>query len=263
MFDNIAESYYSFTPALPEKYIDLLNETFLVQQNDSIIDLGCGSGELALKFAKWSTSVEGVDVSNKMISMARQKDINNKVRWIKASADEFDFGKSKYKLIFAFEAFHLFSKQQEIIRRCTKGLKQDGSLCIGWATYEWEPWLRRIIIEVFASYGVHWDEWGNWTCPTFPTQLAEVNGTLGFPLKKHVAIETTTSIKDIINYLFSISKTAFLDDSLKLKISQELQAKFMQVFPSGRSEGKTYYNIIYSTNYSLSKSKFKSSYLTI
>ncbi|MEK7572109.1 MAG: methyltransferase domain-containing protein [Patescibacteria group bacterium] len=73
-FDPIAEGYYNSTPAIPQQYLNLLQKTFHILPEDRIIDLGCGSGELALTFAKQSSFVEGLDASGKMIEMAKEKD---------------------------------------------------------------------------------------------------------------------------------------------------------------------------------------------
>jgi ubiquinone/menaquinone biosynthesis C-methylase UbiE len=263
MFDTLAESYYSFVPSLPKEYIELLKKTFLLKQESKIIDLGCGSGDLALAISNYSSFVEGVDVSGKMIEMAKEKDKNKRVKWIEASVDGFDFQEDKYKLIFAFESFHLFTSQEQLIKSCVRSLKKDGSLCIGWAEYEWEPILRASIIEVFTAYGVLWEEWGIWTCPKLATQIADTGVGLNSPKKKTIVMRTSTPIMQIINYLFSISLTAYLNKSLKAKITEELLDKFTKIFPSGVSEGYSYYNILYSSNNYISKSNFSQNYLEV
>lgn len=245
VFDNIAEDYYTFTPALPEEYIKLLQKTFQITSKDHIIDLGCGSGDLALNFAKYSSFVEGIDISKTMIDMAKKKDIQEKVTWIHKSVSEFDFGIEKYNLIFSFESFHLLPNQKELIQRFAQALKPDGILCIGWAMYAFDPPLKDIIEKTFANHGIPWDDWGAWTCPMFSEMVRVSNTGLSFPKQKSIKVKSHISTKAILNYFFSVSKTAHLNEHIKQKISQELSKGISEIYPSGESVGYDQYTIIY------------------
>lgn len=242
LFDGIAKSYYSFTPVLPEKYIHLLQKTFHIAKNDSILDLGCGSGDLVLFLEKYSSFLQGIDESKTMIAMAEGKDTEKKATWIHKSVDNFDFGEEKYDLIISFESFHLFSNQSELIKKCARALKPGGALCIGWATYEWELQLQHSITETLSQYGIVWDY--AWTCPKFSTLVTEVD--FSRPQQNSVIVEAKTPITTIVEYLFSVNYTALVNDELKHTISQELLKKFTQVYPSGESAGKARYTIKYA-----------------
>lgn len=244
-FNKIAKAYYSSTPTIPQKYTDLLQETFQTKPEDRIIDLGCGSGDIALMFAKKSSFVEGIDSSKTMIEMAQKKDAHQKVTWIYKSVDDFNFESEKYQLIFTYEAFHLFQNHVSLIKKCSKALKPGGFLGIGWTMYEWDFPLKQAIKETFADHGIFRGEWGLWTCPKFPADVIASKTDLTVPLKKTIGIKSQTPVSVITNYILNNSKSTFLSNDLKSKIAKDLEKRFLKIYPSGESHGYTRYSLMY------------------
>lgn len=245
-FDTIAEAYYSSTPNIPQEYIKLLQETFHISSEDRIIDLGCGSGDLALTFANKTSFVEGLDASKTMISMAEEKDKDKKVKWIHKNTEDFDLGQEKYDLIFSYESFHLFRNHKKLIKQCARALKPGKYLGLGWVVYEWDIPLKDAIYETFAKYGIARGEWGLWTCPQFAEDVQEATTELAIPEKKELKISTQTPIHVIVNYILSISKSASLNEEIKAKIARDLEKRFLEIYPSGKSDGYTVYSLVFS-----------------
>ncbi len=245
-FENIVKSYYKFTPVLPEKYIRLILETFEISANDKIIDLGCGSGDLTLALNKHASSVEGIDISKTMITKAREKDKNKQVTWIQDSVENFDLGEEKYNLIISFESFHLFPRQKELIQRCAKALKPGGFLSIGWRMYEWDIPLKKAIKETFDAYGIDRGEWGLWTCPTFFHDIEMSKTDLKAPQQRKIAIKTKTSIDVIANNVLNNSRSAHIHNDRKKELQKALRKSFLEIYPSGQSDGYTEFVLMYA-----------------
>lgn len=246
-FDKIAVSYYSSVPDIPQRYINLLQRTFNIQSSDSVIDLGCGSGDLTLSLAKKSSFVTGVDSSKTMIKMAQGKDKNNLARWINSPVENFDFGKEKYDLILSYESFHLFSNKKQLIKRFADALKKNGALCIGWAMYAFDYPLKSTIEEIFEAHGRPWKDWGAWTCPDFSVLINESNVDLSEIRQKRIVVKAKISTDKIIDYFFSVSKTASLSDIEKKRIVEDLKERITKIYPSGESIGYNEYSIKYCT----------------
>ena len=246
LFDSIAEVYYTHTPALPDKYIQLLITTFNIESNTKIIDLGCGSGDLAIAFSKFSSFIEGIDISKTMIEMAKKKDENNKVTWIHKPVDDFEYGENNYDLIISFESFHLFPNQKELIRKCVNALKPGGSLCLGWRTFAFDYKLKTVMEESFAKYNLNYG-WGYWTCDNFPSIVSNFKHELSLLHKKNIYIKSKISNETMLTYLLNVSNAAYLEDKLKKKITIELSKGISKIYPSGKGIGNDEYTIQYCT----------------
>jgi ubiquinone/menaquinone biosynthesis C-methylase UbiE len=245
LFDSIAESYNICVPPLPEKFVNLLMTTFQIKQEERVLDLGCGSGNLALQFATQTDFVEGIDASRVMIQAAEMNDTQKSVKWIHKNVEAFNFEKNAYKLIYAYEAFHLFSQRRNLIKRFADALKPGGFLCVGWTVYEWDLFLKEEIADTFASYGIYRGEWGLWTCPTFAEDI-KAKSNLSKPVRKDVAVRAQTPIKTIVDFILSNSKSAELNDDLKPIIAKDLTRRFLKIYPSGESDGYAVYSFLYT-----------------
>lgn len=245
-FDTIASQYYNYTPKIPTAYINLLLETFHTASSDRVIDLGCGSGEIAQEFAKKSSFVQGLDASKIMIKMAKRHDKNHTVRWIQGPVENFDFHSNKYNLIFCFESFHLFLDHVSLIKKCSAALKVGGFLGIGWRMFEWDMPLKDIIKETFDTYGIDRGEWGLWTCPTFSDDIKSANTDIKKIQTKQIKISNQTTVNKIANYVLHNSRSLLIDKNVKAKIIKELEKRFLSVYPAGHSNGDITYSLIYA-----------------
>ena len=220
-------------------------ETFQINSRSRVVDLGCGSGDVALSFAQRTPFVEGVDSSRSMIDMAKRKKGVSPVTWTHMPVQEFDFGHEQYDLIFSYESFHLFPDKKEIIKKSASGLKKGGVLGVGWAMYAFDYPLKDSIEEVFAKNDSPWENWGEWTCPDLPRLVKEANVDLSAPQQRTTLVPARMPTPKILEYLFNVSKTASLDEEVKTKISRELTDKVAEIYPSGESVGFDEYSVLY------------------
>jgi Methylase involved in ubiquinone/menaquinone biosynthesis len=49
-----------------------MSHNILHTQNSNVLDIGCGPGRFAIEFAKQSTNVIGLDISDKMLDYAQK-----------------------------------------------------------------------------------------------------------------------------------------------------------------------------------------------
>jgi SAM-dependent methyltransferase len=69
---EVAEYYAKFRRAYPEQALDFLHDYFSLTPEDSVLDLGCGTGQLALPLAHRVRSVIGMDPEPDMLRLARE-----------------------------------------------------------------------------------------------------------------------------------------------------------------------------------------------
>lgn len=68
---EVAEHYARFRRGYPEQVLDVLQEYFALSPDDSVLDLGCGTGQLAIPLASRVRAVIGMDPEADMLRLAR------------------------------------------------------------------------------------------------------------------------------------------------------------------------------------------------
>ncbi|HLQ56967.1 MAG TPA: class I SAM-dependent methyltransferase [Streptosporangiaceae bacterium] len=69
---EVADFYHKYRRGYPSAVIDTLVDTFGLTSNDIVVDLGCGTGQLALPIARRVRAVAGVDPEPDMLARARR-----------------------------------------------------------------------------------------------------------------------------------------------------------------------------------------------
>lgn len=222
-FNSIASQYTKSLKSLPEQYISLIANTFKLQTDSKIIDLGCGSGLLTFPLVEISDFISGLDISHNMIQIARNHPKGSLVNWIEKDVDTFKFHKSYYDLIISYESIHLFPNIKKILQHSSDGLKKGGNVCMGWCVYNWEELLKNEIVSTFNRYGVIWGEWGYQKCNKFK-ELIDNGEIIGLTPVKSACVEIYQewTVVEIVSYITSISRALNLSDYAHTTIKKEL-----------------------------------------
>jgi len=97
--------------------------------NDIVLDYGCATGTKALELAKTVKMIYAIDISSKMIELAKRKAANsNTVNAEFAKATIFDsrFVNESFDVITAFNILHLLEDVTKTVQRITDLLKPGG-----------------------------------------------------------------------------------------------------------------------------------------
>jgi len=101
-----------------------------------VVDLGCGTGEVALRIAPMAKEVIGVDIAPRMVARleerARQLGYTN-VRGRVASLEELELAPASVDLVVSNYVFHHLSDaaKQEALARIARWLRPAGQVVIG------------------------------------------------------------------------------------------------------------------------------------
>ncbi|MEN2416009.1 class I SAM-dependent DNA methyltransferase [Flavobacterium mesophilum] len=95
--------------ALNKPILDFLEK---VKPNGNILDIGCGTGlPIAKYFSEENHFVTGIDISEKMIEIAKSREIKNAAFYV---SDFFDFKTSeKFEGIIAWDSLFHFPKERQ------------------------------------------------------------------------------------------------------------------------------------------------------
>jgi ubiquinone/menaquinone biosynthesis C-methylase UbiE len=113
-FDRVAE-IYDKTRSLPDKVTRTLVETLCVELKNCarILDVGVGTGRLAEPLQNAGFEVVGIDISKKMISKAREKNVQNLVI---ADARFIPFKDKSFDAAISVHLLHLISEWKKALR---------------------------------------------------------------------------------------------------------------------------------------------------
>ena len=151
--NNAAEGYKKTSPSV--QLVD--GETFIQmdvcpQPGDTILDLGCGTGELSAYLAGLvgpSGKVIGVDPDKERIQLARQthSQIQN-LSFVEGSASNFPGIRSNlYDIIFSNQVIHWIRDKQQIFKDMYESVKVGGKLAIQYIDHEL-PFFSRAVDEL-------------------------------------------------------------------------------------------------------------------
>ncbi|WP_298419758.1 class I SAM-dependent methyltransferase [uncultured Kordia sp.] len=100
-----------------------------LKDSNIVLDYGCGTGTASIELASLVKEIHAIDISSKMIEIAKEKAVANKVKNVNfVQADIFDneYKKESFDTIIAFNMLHTISDPQNVVKRIYELLKPDG-----------------------------------------------------------------------------------------------------------------------------------------
>ncbi|PIR96806.1 MAG: hypothetical protein COT91_04615 [Candidatus Doudnabacteria bacterium CG10_big_fil_rev_8_21_14_0_10_41_10] len=136
--DSIAESYdvrmVFAHPKVKELYSKIFSEYILprVSNGDqfSALDIGCGSGYLEQFFSEKINNVLGIDVSEKMLELAKSKFPSFNFK----NADVYEYLKENnqlFDLVISNSFYHHLKDYQAVLEQVARSVKPGGALYMG------------------------------------------------------------------------------------------------------------------------------------
>jgi ubiquinone/menaquinone biosynthesis C-methylase UbiE len=130
-WDQTSEDYSKYRPGYPDSYFLLLQELGIGLKDQDILDLGTGTGALALPFAKQEAHATGVDISKGQIGAAKtlafQRKLN--VRFIVSKAEETELPDKSFDVITSSMSWG-YLDQKKMPEEAARLLRKDGLLLI-------------------------------------------------------------------------------------------------------------------------------------
>ena len=128
-YDNMAEEYAKrIEKAAP--LVEIRKFLKLLPKKAKILDLACAAGRDSRIFKSKGTTPIGVDLSAKLLAIARKK--NPKIKFVLADVRKLPFGQKVFDGVWAGGILHHFSKKGMllVLREANRVLKKNGVLCV-------------------------------------------------------------------------------------------------------------------------------------
>jgi len=135
-WDRIAERY-SKKPIVDDvayqKKLKVTRKYF--KPNMEVLEIGCGTGGTAILHAPYVKHIQAIDISSKMIDIAKTKNVKN-VTFEQSTIDEFSASDKSFDVVLGLSILHLVENKENVIVKVRKMLKSDGvfvtsTACLG------------------------------------------------------------------------------------------------------------------------------------
>ena len=185
------KNHANFVSQMAEDLVEVLNP----QKDETILDLGCGDGTLALQIKQKCKNIIAVDLSNDMVKKTKSLGIEAYVM----SATNLEF-ENKFDAVFSNAVLHWVKQSKLAVQNINKVLRINGRFVAEFGGYNNIHTIVEAINEVFISnpsYGTFNNPW------YFPT-IQEYKSILqqnGFEVKSISLKNRATPVDDILNWL--------------------------------------------------------------
>lgn len=157
---DVYDEKLSFVSELGKSLVEMLGP----KQGEKILDLGCGTGDLANEIAKMGAKVVGMDVSPDMIEKARKKYPH--LFFLVDNGESFRT-EERYDAIFSNAALHWMKRAESVVQSMALALREGGRLVAEFGGKGNVDAIVKAIEEVlFTNYGIDAKERNPWYFPS-------------------------------------------------------------------------------------------------
>lgn len=145
-FDPIANEYDLWYEKPLGKFVDevetkLALELFQPKPGMYVLDVGCGTGNFSIKLAKLGVKVVGIDISEEMLKIAREKAkrFGLQIEFVKMDVYSLQFPSDHFDGVFSMATFEFIHEPKRAFEEMMRVLKPSGHLLIGTINKD-SPW---------------------------------------------------------------------------------------------------------------------------
>ncbi len=130
-FDRAADYYDAtrgFPPGAEERVAALLAEAGSLGPDSRVLEIGIGTGRIALPLAARVGGIVGVDLSAPMLAQLLAKRGDRRVAVLRADASRLPFPDARFDAVVGVHVFHLIPRWREVLAEIARVLRPNGLL---------------------------------------------------------------------------------------------------------------------------------------
>lgn len=158
---------------------------------ESILDLGCGDGQLTRRLAATGASVVGVDLSPQMLAAARERGIDAR----EGSAESLPFADRAFDAVFSNAVLHWVRDQEAMMAEVRRVLKPGGRFVAEMGGHGNVAAIRIAFLAVLARHG-HRDPEGSVNYFPTPVGYSRRLASHGFQVERIELIPRPTPLPE-------------------------------------------------------------------
>ncbi|MCA1063691.1 class I SAM-dependent methyltransferase [Rossellomorea sp. AcN35-11] len=241
LFKGSAGYYSRYRPMYPSSLVRFLVDAFSLNGEQNLLDVGCGTGQLTIRFSDWCHKLVGIDTEQEMIEEAKrlhQEIRMGQIQWFNGTLEEFKINHHEpFHLVTIAKAFHWMDREK-VLEELYDMIPPGGGVAIideYHPTKTLQPWQARFHEVVKKWYGPD-RRAGNSTYTHPVITHEEVLSQSSFHLEVHTLPphDITWTIESLLGNLYSTSygSKRFLGEHVPL-FEQEVKEAMLEVCESG------------------------------
>lgn len=233
------EYYVKYRPSIPKEVINAIVKHFDVKPTDRVLDIGCGTGQVALAMEGKCGEMVCLDPDPKMLKWAQKtaRHLKTKLMWLNCVAE--DLGKTKrklgtFKVATSSRAFHRMN-QEQVLQVLDKSIEEDGGVALFGDRVLWggnEEWQQAVKGVIQKYLGKKRDTGKGKSEEPWENMLAR--SVFRFTKTHDVPIIRSWNVESIIGYVLSTARAAphLFGDQLD-RFKKETKNVLLSINPKG------------------------------
>ncbi len=149
-FDAVADEYLTARSEYPVELFDQIFETAQLGNGSRVLDVGCGSGQATLEFARRGCNVVGIDPANNALDLLAKRSEGLSSVTLQQSKFEDYSDTSQFDLVACAQAFHWLNPESAP-GRIADLLQQKGHVALFWHLQDLTPGSPQADLYVLSS----------------------------------------------------------------------------------------------------------------
>jgi SAM-dependent methyltransferase len=237
---DVADNYAKYRRGYRPDLIGHLATSFALGPRSRVLDLGCGTGQLAVPLAAEAGAVIGMDPSADMLTLAGRAAAD--VTWVLGSDEqvpclEFLLGKESLDLVTIGQALH-WMDPVPLFAALARLLRPGGGIAVianGTPVWVQETTWGPTLVAVARNW---FDGLTFPTCGSSPDERARYQSLLvdaGFTVEEHaIDYSEEFTVDEVIGSFYSATPLERLDGTQRADFDADLRAALLAAQPDGR-----------------------------
>ena len=139
------------SPVRKERYARIRS---YLNKNKTLLDYGCATGSLSLEFGNDVKEILGIDISAKMIELARIKAKDNNyqnLKFVQGEIHDDQFKSTRFDVIIAFYVIHLVQNPQKTLNHLAELINPEGFLIMEVPCLKQTNFIKRFFLKGFTK----------------------------------------------------------------------------------------------------------------
>ena len=157
LFDDVAELYDATRQSYPNEIVEMIVRTAGLEPGSSVLEIGCGTGQLTRKLAGRGLDITAIDIGPAMVAGAKCNVADPKIAFQVSSFEEFEASQA-FDLIVSATAFHWVDPELGLAK-AARLLRPSGWLALLTTGERYNEPLRSAVRELWAKYNPGQANW--------------------------------------------------------------------------------------------------------